>query len=73
MKWPFRRPNASEKAERQEDREWRDYRWRIATTLYRQGHRGDPVSWDEAWAWACGIVKKAKSDRDRWKAQDQSQ
>lgn len=63
--WPFRKPTAAE----HEEREWRRYRNRIASTLAAQGYRGDPVSTAEAFAWADRYVVARKAEQAKWRAE----
>lgn len=66
--WPFRKLTP----EQIEDREWSRYRKRIAIKLFQQGYRGDPVSWSEAWDWACRYVAEQRRQQTAWRAQDAS-
>lgn len=65
--WPFRKLTP----EQREDREWRRYRNRIASTLAAQGYRGDPVSVGEAFAWADRYVSERRAELTKWRASDE--
>lgn len=65
MIWPFRKLTP----EQVEDREWKRYRIRLAETLHRQGYRGDPVTYGEAWDWACRYTNAKRQEQVAWRSE----